>query len=612
MARLKRSLRLRHVFCIASGAMISSGLFVLPGLAFAKAGPAIVISYALAGLLAVTGLLSTAELATAMPRAGSDYFFITRGIGPAVGTVAGLFNWVSFSLKAAFALVGMAAFIRLFAPIDMRVSGVVLGVLFLALNLVGVKEAARVQVALVAGMFALMVLYVLRGAPAVNVQHFAQPVSVGYAAVFSTAGFVFVSYGGLLKIASVAEEIRHPGRTIPAGMILALVVTGIFYMLMVSVTIGVLAPEKLSGSLTPIADGAFAFMGRRGQIALGIAAAMAFMTTANAGIMTGSRYLLAMSRDGMLPAGLSRVGKRFGTPHIAILITGVLVIVPLFVDLYILIEAASVGLILTNILANISVIVLRESRLQNYRPKFRSPFYPWVQLAGILGFVFVLFEMGIEAFAISAVLAVSGFCLYWFYGRARVEKESALLHLVQRITARELVTGSLEMELKEIIRQRDEIVLDRFDHIVEECLVVDIDEPMTAEGLFDVVSEKLGKRLGMDQQKLVGALSAREAESSTVISPTLAVPHVVIEGEHVFDILLARSKQGFVFAHDKSDVHAVFVLVGSKDERNFHLQALSAIAQVVQEPNFDKQWQAARRDQGLRDIVLLGQRKRNE
>ena len=116
MALLKKSLGVLDVFCIASGAMISSGLFVLPGLAYARAGPAVVVSYVLAGLLAATGLLSTAELATAMPKAGSDYFFIARGMGPAVGTVAGLFNWVSFSLKAAFALVGMAALIQLLLP----------------------------------------------------------------------------------------------------------------------------------------------------------------------------------------------------------------------------------------------------------------------------------------------------------------------------------------------------------------------------------------------------------------------------------------------------------------------------------------------------------------
>ena len=611
MAELRKGLGLGHVFCIASGAMISSGLFVLPGLAYARAGPAIVVSYALAGLLAATGLLSTAELSTAMPKAGSDYFFITRGMGPAVGTVAGLFNWVSFSLKAAFALVGMAAFIQLFAPVDMRVSGSVLGLAFVVLNLVGIKEAARVQLGLVVAMLALMLLYVFRGLPAVGVERFSDFAPRGAAAVFATAGFVFVSYGGLLKIASVAEEVRNPGRTIPAGMILSLVVTGIFYGLMVWITVGVLPGEQLSGSLTPIADGAMAFMGRGGQIVIGIAGALAFLTTANAGIMTGSRYLLAMSRDGMLPSAISRIGERFATPHVAILFTGSLVILPVFVDLYILVESASIGLILTNILANLSVIVLRESQLQNYRPKFRAPLYPWIQVVGIVGLIFVLFEMGVEAFVISALLAVAGFCLYWFYGRARVQKESALLHLVQRITAKELVTGILESELKEIIRQRDEIILDRFDRIVEGCIVVDVNEPITAEELFEIAAGRLSERLGTDRQEVLAALRAREQDGSTVIGPSLAVPHLVIEGERVFDILLARSQRGFVFPSSKSGIHAVFVLAGSKDERNFHLQALSAIAQVVQDPHFDQRWLSARGDQGLRDLILLGERKRH-
>ena len=525
--------------------------------------------------------------------------------------MAGLFNWVSFSLKAAFALVGMAAVIRLLAPVDMRISGTLLGLAFVVLNLVGIKEAARVQLGLVVAMLALILLYVARGLPAVSVERFADFTPRGAAAIFSTAGFVFVSYGGLLKIASVAEEVRNPGRTIPAGMILSLVVTGILYALMVWITVGVLSGEQLSGSLTPIADGALAFMGRGGQIAIGIAGALAFLTTTNAGIMTGSRYLLAMSRDGMLPRAISRVGERFATPHVAILITGSLVVLPVFVDLYILVESASIGLILTNILANLSVIVLRESRLQNYRPKFRAPLYPWVQVAGIIGFVFVLFEMGVEAFLISALLGVSGFCLYWFYGRARAQKESALLHLVRRITARELVTGTLEAELKEVIRQRDEIVLDRFDRIVEGCLVVDIDEAMAAEHLFEVAARKLSERLGSDHQELLAAMMAREQGSSTVIGGGLAVPHVVIEGDHAFDILLARSRQGFVFPPDRRGVHAVFVLVGSRDERNFHLQALSAIAQIVQEPGFDKRWLAARGEQGLRDLVLLGERRRH-
>jgi len=610
-AELKKGLGLVHVFAIAAGAMISSGLFVLPGMAYEKAGPAMVFSYLVAGLLAATGLLSTAELATAMPKAGSDYFFITRSMGPAVGTVAGLFNWVSFSLKAAFALVGMAAFIRLLAPVDIRLSGTVLGLAFVVLNLVGVKEAARVQLGLVAVMLGLMALYVVRGLPAVDIERFTDVAPGGAAAVFSTAGFVFVAYGGLLKIASVAEEIRNPGRTIPLGLILSLVVGILLYALMVFVTVGVLPAENLSGSLTPIADGAMAFMGPKGQMALGLAGAMAFLTTANAGILTGSRYLLAMGRDGMLPPLVSRVGRRFGTPYAAILLTGALVIVPLFVDLYILVEAASIGLVLTNILANLAVIVLRESGLQNYRPEFRSPLYPWVQVAGIIGFVFVLFQMGMEAFTISAVLVVVGFGAYWFYGRKRVRGESALLHLLQRLTDRQLVTGTLEDELKEIVHERDQIVLDRFDRLVEQAVVLDLDEPMGLEAFFAQAAERLAPHLNLAPKVLAEMLRRREAESSTLLSPSLAVPHVVVPGQERFNLLMARAQAGVRFSDDAPEVRTIFLLAGTRDERNFHLRALAAIAQIVQEKGFERRWLEAKSEQGLRDVVLLSSRKRH-
>lgn len=608
--KLKRGLGLIHVFCIASGAMISSGLFILPGLAHARAGPGVVVSYLLAGLLAATGLLSIAELTTAMPKAGGDYFFITRGMGSAVGTVAGLLNWSSLSLKSAFALVGMAALVRLVVPIDAWVVGAALCVVFVAVNVLGVREAARLQVALVAALLGLMLLYVVKGLPAVDVQHFEPFAPEGARAIFSTAGFVFVSYGGLLKVASVAEEVRNPGRVIPLGLILSLLVVSVFYTLMVFVTSGVLPAEELNNSLTPISDGASVFMGQGGRIALGVGAALAFLTTANAGIMAASRYLLALSRDRLLPGPLGRVGERFRTPHVAILVTGAVVMAALFLNLDLLVKVASTALILSYILSNLSIIVLRESGLQNYRPQFRAPLYPWIQILGIVGFAFIILEMGEGAFLISALLIAAGFAIYWFYGRARTERESALLHLVQRLTAKELVTGSLEAELKEVIRERDDIVLDRFDRLIEHSTVLDLEQGMSMEEFFRLVAERLAGRLKVPAPVLLERLLARERESSTVLSPGLAIPHVIVEGEGMFEVLLARSRQGITFAKDAQPVRSVFVLVGTRDERNFHLRALSAIAQVVQEPGFEKKWMAARGEQALRDVVLLGERKR--
>ncbi len=153
--QLKKELNLFDIFSIASGAMISSGLFILPGLAHAQAGPAVFLSYLLAGLLAMTGMISEAELASAMPKAGGTYFYVTRTLGPAVGTVDGLITWFSLSLKSAFALVGMSAFTVLVINLDIRLIAVVLCLIFITINLIGIKEAGLVQIILVVGLLAL-------------------------------------------------------------------------------------------------------------------------------------------------------------------------------------------------------------------------------------------------------------------------------------------------------------------------------------------------------------------------------------------------------------------------------------------------------------------------
>ena len=608
--KLRKELGLIHVFCIASGAMISSGIFILPGLAYAQAGPAVILSYLIAGFLATTGMLSVAELATAMPKAGGDYFFITRGMGPGVGSVAGLLTWFSLSLKTAFALVGMAAFTSLYIDVDMRVLGVLLCTIFVAVNICGTKHAGWMQVGLVSGLLLLMLFYVVRGLPAVSIMRLEPFAPHGPHSIFLTAGFVFVAYGGLLKISSVAEEVKDPGRVIPLGMILSLLIVSISYTLMVLVTAGVLPADKLSNSLTPISDGAAVFMGPSGRVAIGLAAMLAFISTANAGIMAASRYLLALSRDELLPKLLGRVNARFQTPHVAILVTGGFIAAALFLKLKILVEAASLVLLLGYILSSACVIIMRESRIQNYQPRFRSPLYPWPQLIGITGFTFLIFEMGVDAFFIAAGLIGVGSLTYWLYGRKRVEHEFALLHLIARITSRDLVTGTLETELKQIIRERDELVLDRFDHLVTACPVLDIERSMTKSDFFGKAAEALADTLDLAPGKIERLLEEREQQSSTVLSAHFALPHVVIKGEHRFEILLVRCREGIHFSAESPEVTCAFVLMGTVDERNFHLHALANIAQIVRGADFDKKWMAARGEQGLRDLVLLGERRR--
>ena len=607
---LKKELTLLDVFCIASGAMISSGLFILPGIAHAEAGPAVILSYVFAGLLAATGMLSQAELVSAMPKAGGTYFYVTRTLGPAVGTVDGLITWFSISLKSAFALVGMAAFAGVFFELNMQVVATALCVFFVFINLIGVKQASRTQVALVLGLLAVLIFYVGRGIPAMRVQNLEPFAPMGTSSVFLTAGMVFVSYGGLLSIASIAEEVKDPGRTIPAAMILSLVVVGLLYMLVVLVTTGVLDANLLDHSPTPISDGAEAFLGRPGWIVMGIAALLAFISTANAGIMAASRYPLALSRDGLLPGFLCKIHPRFKTPYVSVLITGGLMILALFMKLSTLVKAASTVLILTYMFSCLAVIILRESRIQNYRPRFRVPLYPVIQIVGMCGFIFLLYQMGRASFFSSLGVTVAGVIVYWSYGRSRTSREFALLHLIARITAKEITGRSLETELKDIIRERDEITKDRFDGVIEDSIVLDIQEGMDVEPFFKRVADAMSGHLGLVPADILDAIHAREKQSSTVLRPGLAIPHIVVEGEKTFDILLARSREGVRFSEDAPHVHAIFVLVGTLDERNFHLRALSAIAQIVQDPSFEEKWMAAEGEEALRDIVLLGERRR--
>jgi amino acid transporter/mannitol/fructose-specific phosphotransferase system IIA component (Ntr-type) len=612
---LKRELGLLDVFCISSGAMISSGLFVLPGLAFTKAGPALILSYFLAALLVVPAMLAKAELSTAMPKAGGTYFFIERSLGGAFGTFGGMASWFSLSLKSAFALVGMAAFVELIhpslTPTQMKVIAVGFCLFFTVLNILSVKATGRLQIVLVFGLFAALIFYVLGGVGSVHVVRYSPFSPFGLGSVFATAGLVFVSFGGLTKIASVAEEVKNPGRNIPLGMFAAFILVSLAYIAVVFVTVGLLDRERLAGSLTPISLGAGVIMGTFGVVVMAVAALLAFVSTANAGILSASRSPMAMSRDQLLPGSLQKINSRFGTPHISILLTGAFMVsMILFLSLEDLVKTASTLKLILFMFVNVAVVIMRQAKMPSYRPMFRSPLCPWLQIAGAVAYVFLIVEMGAVPLLITGLFILLALAWYWVYARPKITRQSALVSLVKRITDKELGNGSLATELKNILLERDNIVSDRFDRLVEECPILDLPAPLPAEEMFQLVAKELSPRFGIDEQLLFDRFTQRERESQTVVRPGVAIPHITIEGEKKFDIVLVRCKGGITFPDAPDRVHSAFVLVGSRDERNFHLRALMAVAQVTNEADFDTNWLRARNMTELRHVILLSKRMR--
>ncbi|HSW40219.1 MAG TPA: APC family permease [Acidobacteriota bacterium] len=409
---LRRELQLVDVFTITTGAMISSGLFILPGIAFEKAGPAVILSYFLAGLLALPTMLCAAELATAMPRAGGVYFFASRSLGFGIGTVAGFARWFAMSLKCAFSLIGIGVFSSALTGADPAAVSIGTGLLFIGVNLAGIRLVGWTQTLLTGALGVLLITIAASGLPEISADRYTPFAPYGLGPVFSTAGFIFISYGGMLSITGLAEEVRRPRRNIPLGMLLALAFTGTMYALVIAVAVGTLDPESLKNTLTPISDSTSSYLGRAGIFLTTAAALLAFVTTANAGIAAASRYPLAMSRDGLLPACFKRSRESTGIPHVSVLATGGFVLgAVLLLKLDMLVEVASSLLLLTYILTNFAVIVMRRRNKEDYRPAFRVPLCPWLPLASSAGLALLLAK--ISAFSFLFILLFVCAVLVW-------------------------------------------------------------------------------------------------------------------------------------------------------------------------------------------------------
>ena len=617
--RLIKRIGMWGVFSIASGAMISSGLFVLPGLAFAKAGPAVILAYAIAGILIVPAMLAQAELATAMPRAGGTYFFIERSLGPLAGTIGGLLNWFSVALKSAFAMVGIGAAVALLLP-DLTPAGqvwVIKGIaaagciVFLMINLFGVHQTVRFQNILVIFLILAVLAYIAGGIRQVDITRFAGFTQQGYRSIMLVAGMVFISYGGLTKVASVAEEIRSPGKTLPMGMIWAFVAVELLYVGAIWVTVGIVPPDQLGQSFAPLALGAKGSMGMVGVWIIEFAAMAAFVTTANAGLLAASRSPLAMSRDGLLPAWLGRTRGKHTVPVNALVVTAAaMVALILFLDIESLVKTASTMMILMFIFVNAALIIMRSSNFQSYRPTFRMPGYPILPIAAIVIYGFLIVDMGYVPLLLTLGFALAACVWYLAYLQKRVHREGALAHLLKQTFAPDQRRTNIEDELVQMALERDESDMDRFDRLVNGCAVIDLPDRMEAAAFFNHAAEVLSDAAGLDCDELYALFLQRERESSTVIEPGLAIPHVIIPGEDCFVMAMVRAKQGIYFDPLHEPVRIAFILLGTKDQRQFHLKALMNIAHVVQEPEFRSRWLDCPGGDQLRDLVILSRRNR--
>jgi amino acid transporter/mannitol/fructose-specific phosphotransferase system IIA component (Ntr-type) len=596
--------------------MISSGLFILPALGYVKSGPALVLAYIIACLLILPTVLSKAELATAMPKTGGIFFFTDRSMGPMMGTLGGLAAWFSLAFKTGFALLGMGIIFIIFNPgltlLQIKLIAVAFCLLFMGINIYGVKISAKFQVGLVIVLFILLFIYIIVGFFFIQVDRYRPLAPKGLGSIFATAGLVFVAYAGTSKIAAIAGEVRNPGRNLPLGMFLSWGIVSILYILVIFITIGVIEPSDLRESLTPISLGGSIIMGTVGLVIMSFAALLAFISTGNAGLLAASRDPYAMGKDELLPPAIGKVSK-YGTPWVAIILTTTFMIsIILFLDLEEFVKTASTLKLFLFILANLAIIFMRESNIRHYRPKFKAPLYPWLQIIGIVGYSFLIFEMGFIPLILVGVFIVLGLGWYFVYAHGKIKREYALLHVAERVTGIKTTDHLLDEELREILIERDNITEARFEQKIKNSVVLDLKYFVPPDEFAEEVAKPLAERLNMRESELYKLLMRREKESNIMVRPGFAVISFHIKGRKKFEIALVRTKKGARFSNKTPPVRAAFIIVSSEDRQNFYFHSLMWLVQIEEQTDFEKAWIEAKNDKELREVILSSWKSRKD
>lgn len=615
--KLKKELRLFDVFALATGATLSAGLFLLPGAAFAQAGPAMIMAYLLAAVPLIPAMLCIVELSTAMPRSGGAYYFLERSLGPLVGTVGGLGTWLALMLKTCFALVGLGAYVALYITPDPWVNkalAVVFALAFGTLNILGSKKTGGLQRILVVCLLSVLGAFMVLGLPEIQPAHFDNFFAAGNEMLVATAGMVYISYVGVTNVASVAEEVADPEKNLPRAVFLSLGVSLTVYLLCTTVMVGVLEPSALAASQTPMADGAFAIGGKVGQAFVTVAAILAFFSVCNAGILASSRYPMAMSRDGLVPEFLGKVTSS-GVPRNAIMLTTVIVLVVVVgLDAMKIAKLASAFQLLIFALLCSAVIVMRESGLDSYDPGYKTPFYPWVPLFGAIAPFVLIFQMGMLPSLFTVGLIVVGVGWYMKYGRLRVDRRGAIFHVFARLG--EARHEELDTELRTILKEKGLRDSDPFEQLVVDSIIIDLDNKPEFPDLIQKVSEALAQKSTHPVETFVAGFTEGTQTGATPVSKGVALPHMRLDDIENPLLVLVRLREelrimaGNVFGKQAltDGVHAAFFLVSPEGDASQHLRILAQMATRIDEDDFMQHWLDADSEQHLREVFLRDDR----
>ncbi|WP_448642494.1 amino acid permease [Geodermatophilus sp. URMC 63] len=457
--RLKKNLSGLDLAVFGVGVIIGTGIFVLTGeVASTTAGPAVAISFVIAGVVCGLAAVCYAEFASTVPVAGSAYTFSYATLGELVAWIIGWDLVLELALGAATVSVGWSGYLNqllgdLGTPLPTSIAGetatvnipaIVIALVMTGVLVLGIKLSSRVTSVIVAIKVVIVLLVIVLGffytkaanytpfvppaqpaaegeggwhAPLIQLFGFTQG-SFGWGGVIAGASIVFFAFIGFDIVATAAEETKDPRKDLPRGIIGSLVICTLLYVAVSLVVVGMQPYAELSTE-APLAE-AFSSVGLSFVSSLISVGALAGLTSVVMILMLGqSRVLFAMSRDHLLPPGMAAVHPRYGTPYKITIGTGIFVaLLAGFLPLGTLAELVNIGTLFAFVLVSLGVIVLRRTRPDLHRA-FRVPLVPALPIVSALACLYLMLNLPADTWLRFAIWMALGFLIYFTYGKRR-------------------------------------------------------------------------------------------------------------------------------------------------------------------------------------------------
>ena len=443
---LKATLGWPHLIGLGVGAIVGTGIYTLTGVGAGLAGPGVILSFVIAGLVCACAALAYAEMATLIPAAGSAYTYSYVVLGEFIAWIVGWTLILEYTVVCSAVAVGWSGYaagvIRswhwdvpdalLAGPHAgglVNVPAIVISLFVAGALAVGTRESATVNLVLVILKLTALAAFIVLALPAFDAARFEPFMPYGFAAtesggtkhgVMAAAAVIFFAFYGFDAVSTAAEETKNPARDLKLGIVGSMVACTLIYMGVAAAALGAGHYQALAASAEPLAY-VLRSIGHAGAATFIASAAVIALPTVIMAFMFGqSRIFFVMARDGLLPQRLSRVHPRFGTPVLMTLITGVIVaVIAGALPLKEIAELANAGTLCAFIAVAVCMLVLRVREPALPR-KFRAP-APWIiGPVAIVGCIYLFISLPHATMVRFVVWNAMGLGIYFIYGRKQL------------------------------------------------------------------------------------------------------------------------------------------------------------------------------------------------